>query len=197
MYMYVCMFQTYCAVWHTCFKCYCINIRLYVSNVLCSLAYIYIYVSNRIVLPSEGSFWESKLVPKSLPGGVQDGPGSSRDRPGPLRGAILRPIWTLKMDPRRAKQYDLKHICQTAQHVWNIQSYIYIYIYIYIYTVAFETFMPNCTVCLKHTSIHIHAQFYKSTYLHIDKSTHLQIYTSTNLPIYKSTMIHIYIYTIL
>ena len=53
----------------------------------------------------------SPLAPSRIP------PGSSRDPPRPLRGAILRQIRTLKMDPRRAKQYDLKHICQTAQHV--------------------------------------------------------------------------------
>ena len=41
-----------------------------------------------------------------------------------------------------------------------------------IYTVAFETYMPNCTVCLKHTNIHVHAQY---------KSTDLQIYISTYL----------------
>ena len=72
--------------------------------------------SKRVPRGTSGSSWlrdlsRNPLAPSRTP------PGSSRDRPGPLRGAILRPIWTLKMDPRRAKQYDLKHICQTAQHV--------------------------------------------------------------------------------
>ena len=66
-------------------------------------------------------------------------------------------------------------------------------------TVRFETYMPNCTARLKHTNIHIHAQYestdlhtYISTYRQIYTSTDLHIYKSTNLPIYKSTIIHIY-----
>ena len=70
----------------------------------------------RVPRGTSGSSWlrdlsRNPLAPSRTP------PGSSQDRPGPLRRAILRPIWTLKMDPRRATQYDLKHICQTAQHL--------------------------------------------------------------------------------
>ena len=70
----------------------------------------------RVPSGTSGSSWlrdlsRNPLAPSRAP------PGSSRDRPGPLQGALLRPIWTLKMDPRRATQYDLKHICRTAQHV--------------------------------------------------------------------------------
>ena len=70
----------------------------------------------RVPSGTSGSSWLRDLSRNTL-GPSQTPPGSFRDRPGPLWGSILRPIWTLKMDPRRATQYVLEHICQTAQHV--------------------------------------------------------------------------------
>ena len=40
MYMYVCMFQTYCAVWHICFKCYCIYIYDCMFQTCCAVWHI-------------------------------------------------------------------------------------------------------------------------------------------------------------
>ena len=94
--MYVCMFQTHCAVWHICFKCYCIYIYDCMFQTCCAVWHI-CFKSYCFAL--RGSILRVQIGRKIAP---RRGPGRSRELPGRVRkgarGVLERSLSQLEPD---------------------------------------------------------------------------------------------------